>query len=296
MKSHWRKQLQKYSNMDPSAKLLQKTHFPKMLKELLDSLSPGQLLPKAFEKCGIVPVNRQKVLERIPTVLQTEEIARHVDANLLKNLEVRRFGDSGKKKPRGKKVPAGESYSKPVEDEEDDEESEDDEEREEEGEDSLSEMESDHDEQEKDDDLEELELPDLEVPSKKMSGHVVAVYEDEWFLAEVCKDQSGVESGYTKLKYMTIKGMNNFSWGPKEDIHITLDEDIILNEVVPEPVNSRGGLGLAKKDFAKVVSLMVMVYFLFYFNFKFLLHFSQNVWLVEIFKNCSVSFAFKNRP
>ncbi len=165
MKSHWRKQLHKYSNMDPSAKLLQKMHFPKMLKKLLDSLSPGQLLPKAFEKCGIVPVNRQKVLERIPTVLQTEEIARHVDAHLLKNLEVRRFGDSGKKKPRGKKVPAGESYSKPVEEE-------DDEESEEEGEDSVSEIESDNDEQEEDDDLEEeLELPDLEVPSKKMSGH-----------------------------------------------------------------------------------------------------------------------------
>jgi hypothetical protein len=88
MRSRWRKQLQKCSNMDPTAKLLQKTHFP---KELLDSLAPGKLLSKAFEKCVLVPGNREKVLEQIPTVLKTKEIARHLHANVLKKLGVRHF-------------------------------------------------------------------------------------------------------------------------------------------------------------------------------------------------------------
>jgi hypothetical protein len=67
---------------------------------------------------------------------------------------------------------------------------------------------------------------------------VVAIYEGEWFLAEICKDQSNVDKGYP---YMTIKGNNSFVWGEKEDIpvHVALNEDIIVEPVVPEPLNKR---------------------------------------------------------
>jgi hypothetical protein len=91
-----------------------------MLKELLDSLKPDKLLPKAFEKCGLVPLNRDKVLDRIPSVLQTQEVAHHMDAAVMKRLEVRRFGDT-KKKPGGKKIPAGQSYSQDDENKDDEE-------------------------------------------------------------------------------------------------------------------------------------------------------------------------------
>ncbi len=57
MKHAWRNQLKAYCDKDPAADLLQKTEFPKMLKELLDTLKPGRLLPKAFEKCGIWQIN-----------------------------------------------------------------------------------------------------------------------------------------------------------------------------------------------------------------------------------------------
>jgi hypothetical protein len=53
MKHHWRKQLKAYSERDLSAKLLQKTEFPRMLQELMESISPKDLPPKAFEKCGL---------------------------------------------------------------------------------------------------------------------------------------------------------------------------------------------------------------------------------------------------
>ena len=41
----------------------------------------------------------------------------------------------------------------------------------------------------------------------------------------------------------------------------TLDEDIILNDIVSEPVTSRGHIGLKKSDLKQVVTLMVVVYF-----------------------------------
>jgi hypothetical protein len=47
MKANWRKQLRAYADKDPSSSLLQKTEFPRMLKELLESLNMEQILPKA---------------------------------------------------------------------------------------------------------------------------------------------------------------------------------------------------------------------------------------------------------
>jgi hypothetical protein len=44
----WKKQLQLYSDRDPSAKLLAKSEFPRMIKEVLESLKPQELLPKAL--------------------------------------------------------------------------------------------------------------------------------------------------------------------------------------------------------------------------------------------------------
>jgi hypothetical protein len=46
MKACWRKQLQEYAAQDPSASLLQKTLFPKMLKELVETDKFQQHLPE----------------------------------------------------------------------------------------------------------------------------------------------------------------------------------------------------------------------------------------------------------
>jgi hypothetical protein len=114
-----------------------------------------------------------------------------------------------------------------------------------------------------------------------MGSHVVAVYEGQWFIAELCKDQKGVPSSYTRLSYMVIKGVNRFAWGPP-DLHLTLNDDILLSDVVPEPMSSRGHLGLNKKDLKLVMALMVVVYFLLlsnknstflYFQFHIFFHF-----------------------
>jgi hypothetical protein len=272
MKHAWRAQLKKYADMDPTAKLLKKTEFPRMLKELLLELKPVEHLPKAFEKCGLVPINRQKVLDRIPNVVQSKEIARHVDNALLKKLEVRRFGDGPKKQPRGKKVPAGKSYSvtddNQVSSEEEESELDDDEEVADEVEMGVDVDEANEDEEEENnEEVDELPDLDLEGPSSsRMGSYVVAAYEGQWFLAEVTRDQTNVARGYTRLSYMVIKGKNSFSWGERPDIHVALNEDILLEAVSPEPVNSRGHLGLKKKDLQLVMSRMVVVSFNLLFN------------------------------
>jgi hypothetical protein len=285
MKRKWREQLQKYAERDPAAKLLMKSAFPGMLKELYESLNTKDHLPKAFERCGLYPINRAKVLERIPASMQVAEIAQHMDKQLISKLEIRRFGEGQKKKPRGRKIPAGQSYTQEdSEDEELDEVEETSEEEEvesaadveemsEEEEEAavgeveeMSELEEEAGREESDREMElgEEELPDLDLDSLHIQpgGHVVAVYEDEWFLCEVCKDQKDVAKGYTKLSYMVIKGKNSFAWGDKVDLHVTLNEDILLRGVVPEPVNSRGHLGLKKTDLKKTLSQLVLVYFL----------------------------------
>jgi hypothetical protein len=68
-----------------------------------------------------------------------------------------------------------------------------------------------------------------------------------------------VATGYTRLSYLSIRGKNSFAWGEKEDIHVALDEDILIEPVVPELLNSRGSLGLKKKDHDRVLHLMVVV-------------------------------------
>jgi hypothetical protein len=272
MKSAWRKQLKAYADQDPTAKLLVKTEFPRMLKELIASLSPEKHLPTAFEKCGLFPINRNKVLERIPSTMGSVAIARHLDTQLLRRLEVRRFGE-GKKKPRGKKVPAGQSYSRVEEgsseedNDLDDLDSNSELEEEEAGPSKQHNKEQDKNvEEDSSEEEDNEELPDLNLdrPTRKPGSYVVALYEGEWFVAEVVEDQSNVPNSYTRLSYMLIKGKNSFSWGPKKDIVVTLDEDIILEDVELEPVNSRGHFGLKKKDMQKIISWMVVVYFPLY--------------------------------
>jgi hypothetical protein len=108
--------------------------------------------------------------------------------------------------------------------------------------------------------LRKQQAPVLQCSPFKPSGHMVAVNEGEWFLCEVCIDQTGVPENYTRLSYTVIKGINSFASGDKPDLHITLNKDILLIYIVPEPVNNRGHLGLNATDLKKPLAKMVMVF------------------------------------
>ena len=294
MKSEWRKLMRAKSDADPSFKSLAKPVFPRLLKELLQNCRPQDHLVAAFENSGLFPISVTKALARIPSALDSATVARLVDAALIKRLEIRRFG-TGAKKPRGKKIPAGQSYTMDAEDSNEEEEVVDDPEEgtstgtrrsrsgkkssrkqldsskednsEEDGneEDSNEEDGNEEDGNEKDGNKDSgnkdsgEELPDVDIVKQHLGDYVVAVYKDQWFLAEIHDDQRGVKRGYTKLSYMTLRGVNDFIWGPK-DVHVTLNEDILLMPVSPEPINNRGHLKLKKQDLEKVLSLMVVVY------------------------------------
>jgi hypothetical protein len=63
---------------------------------------------QAFEKCGLIPLNSDKVLERIPSAVESAQAAKHLDAALIQRLEDTRFGTTSKR-TSGKKVTAGQS-------------------------------------------------------------------------------------------------------------------------------------------------------------------------------------------
>ncbi len=174
---------------------------------------------------------------------------------------MRRFCEGKKRQPRGKKIPAGQSYSAECDREEqavsDAEagtasEVEDLDSSEEEGD-------KNEDNSSEDDSCEEL--PDLNPPqARRQAGTwVVAIYEGQWFLCEVVEDQSKVADGYTRLSYMAIKGRNVFGWGKKADLVDTFEEDIILDKVEPMPANNRGHLQLCTNDHLSVLSRMGVI-------------------------------------
>jgi hypothetical protein len=73
-----------------------------------------------------------------------------------------------------------------------------------------------------------------------MRGTRESCFEDKVDLAESSRDQSHVKR--------VIKGTNAFSHFSKSNLHIMLDEDIILKNISPGQVNSRGCVGLNRKD------------------------------------------------
>ena len=219
-----------------------------------------------------------------------------MDKALLARLETSRYGNKQSQtrvRPKGKKFPAG-TCIRPDEIASSDEETEEDpvEQLEE---DLVEEPEEDQVEEPEEDLVEELleEEPE-EVPqvlqqvrdalkpkkaNKKAArktansgpflipgSYVVALYEEQAFLAEVSQDQSDVEVNYTRLNFMKINGMNRFIWG-KPDILVTLNTDIIMKRVEPIPVNSRGCLGLKEADMKKLFDLQNQMVVLYSFSF-----------------------------
>ena len=82
--------------------------------------------------------------------------------------------------------------------------------------------------------------------------NVVAIYEDDWYIAQVEGEDPDEETeGFTLLNYMYLKGFNKFSWGKKKDILKTNDRDIICAVSPPISVSS-WALGLNREDLEKV--------------------------------------------
>ena len=198
LKAAWKPILTKFKTSYPNLASIPKVVFPTLLKKLQTEMEKKpNILSPAFEKCGIYPLNRDKVLSRIPSIEQSEEICPHLDRSLMERIEQERFGKKGEDKaPRGKKIKidAGKSYTNR------DDLSEDDEEEEEEVDevDEVDDEEEDEEEEEEDDETrirrdEEADeesrtafFADMnQAPSHYNSGaFVVARYNVDWFIAQ----------------------------------------------------------------------------------------------------------------
>ena len=55
MKNAWRAQLRRYQDEDPNFKILQKTEFPGLLKELVMSLDTERILPRRSRSAACTP-------------------------------------------------------------------------------------------------------------------------------------------------------------------------------------------------------------------------------------------------
>ena len=103
-----------------------------------------------------------------------------------------------------------------------------------------------------------------EVPKERLGSGtiVVAVYEGEWFVAEVI-NQDNVPKDYVRLSYMTMKGLNKFAWPEKKDIFITYKDDILLENIELDTIGTtaRGiHVRLHARDYMRVLALMVVAF------------------------------------
>lgn len=89
---------------------VQKDRFPSLLKRLCDTLKKENVI-SGFEKCGIVPLNREKVLKMLPSTNSTHDqdksghmSVQAIDESFKELLQTLRHGDELKPKRKRKKV------------------------------------------------------------------------------------------------------------------------------------------------------------------------------------------------
>ena len=78
------------------------------------------LLKAGFAKCGLAPLDPSAVIERLPTVSSSQEVATHLDNSLVNLLNSKRYGGGEQSRGRGRgrgratmKLPPGRSYTAP---------------------------------------------------------------------------------------------------------------------------------------------------------------------------------------
>ena len=108
MKMRWRNVLGAHKSKRPGC--LAKEDFPKLLKELIcesESAVPALWTESAiragFKKCGISPLNREKVLAMLPREPQAGE-PRDVEDSFVEFLRMSRFTESGSTRARKKRI------------------------------------------------------------------------------------------------------------------------------------------------------------------------------------------------
>lgn len=84
LKAKWRDILHELRTEQPHLKALDKTKFPSYMKRLIEESNIKKNLIAGFAKCGLWPLNEDKVLERLPSSEESgADIAQHLDKVML---------------------------------------------------------------------------------------------------------------------------------------------------------------------------------------------------------------------
>jgi hypothetical protein len=118
MKIKWRQILLRYKTKKNGSSVgIPKADFPKLLKEVLQCLEEGngtENMKSGFKKCGIYPLNRNEVLQRLPSCFnaETTNTTQVLNDTVIDYLKELRHGNESAKTTKRKKVnvPAGRSY------------------------------------------------------------------------------------------------------------------------------------------------------------------------------------------
>ncbi|XP_063231294.1 uncharacterized protein LOC134535878 isoform X2 [Bacillus rossius redtenbacheri] len=111
-KRYWRQILTEWK-MKGNKGSLPKDQFPVMLNKLMEKIkdSAPATIKSGFEKCGLIPLNRQKVLAQLPTPSDTSSINHAMEGSLSELLKSLRYGENGTFSRRKRKlnIPPGKS-------------------------------------------------------------------------------------------------------------------------------------------------------------------------------------------
>lgn len=104
LKRKWRAVLLEWKQKNRG--VVPKSDFPKLLKKTLEALeTASENLKAGFAACGICPLNRQKVLQRLPKEAPDEHIISNaINQEFIEFLKKTRMPENQQKKPRGKKI------------------------------------------------------------------------------------------------------------------------------------------------------------------------------------------------
>ena len=83
LKRKWREILKSWKMRNPSLISLPKDEFPKLLKELVESLNNGNLI-SGFKACSICPVQPDELLKKLPQSTGTEAVSDKISEAVLK--------------------------------------------------------------------------------------------------------------------------------------------------------------------------------------------------------------------
>ncbi|XP_050295727.1 uncharacterized protein LOC126735700 [Anthonomus grandis grandis] len=102
IKIAWRQQLKKWKMSNPG--VLQKDHFPRVLNRTIKSiaLTVGKNIKSGFEATGLYPLNREKVLVKVPDDNETD--ANNSVTSLVAESVTSLFKESRFKEPRAKQI------------------------------------------------------------------------------------------------------------------------------------------------------------------------------------------------